>query len=105
MICAYKVINIPSRYLNKSVFWNWDSTFKGIRRFALIGADITKDKKSAIVVIERDSESLCDEEMDGQISDGYFEDVLTDFDVKKYITIPNWIMDTYIENMPNERTN
>lgn len=101
MIKAFYVSKLPKKDCEKSVFWNWDNSFgEGIRRFALLGTEYTKRVHSAIVVIERATEALCNEEMDGQISDGYFEDTLTDFKVEEYTKIPKWILDVYSKNMP-----
>lgn len=46
---------------------------KGIRIFEAINADKTGTNDYTIIKITRETAQECDEELEGQISDGYFE--------------------------------
>lgn len=45
----------------------------GVRNIKILNSDITGTNDYSIVIITRDNEALCDREMDGQWSDGIFE--------------------------------
>ena len=60
--------------LSPSVKWDWSDESAGTRIFEAINSDITGCSDFSIVRITRDTEEECDKEINGQISDGYFED-------------------------------
>lgn len=45
----------------------------GVRNIKILNSDITGTNDYSVVIITRDNEALCDREMDGQWSDGIFE--------------------------------
>ena len=58
----------------ESVQWDWSSEQLGTRRFLALNADKTGTNDYTIVSITRNNAQECVREMDGQVSDGYFED-------------------------------
>ena len=60
---------------SESVHWDWSDDREGTRIFEADNFDKTGTNEYTIVRITRDTAELCDEEMEGQITDGYFENV------------------------------
>ena len=56
-----------------SVRWDWSNEYDGTRIFEAVNSDITKTNEYSMIRITRDKESQCEDEMSGQVSDGYFE--------------------------------
>ena len=57
----------------ESVRWDWSNERDGVRIFEADNFDKTGTHDYSLIRITRDTAELCDEEMEGQISDGYFE--------------------------------
>lgn len=57
----------------ESVNDDWSNDAVGIRRFEAINADMTGTNEYTIIKITRNTAQECDDELEGQISDGYFE--------------------------------
>ena len=57
----------------KSVRWDWSNERDGIRIFEADNFDKTGTHDYSLIRITRDTAKLCDEEIEGQICDGYFE--------------------------------
>ena len=58
---------------DESVRWDWSDEIFGIRIFEAENSDKTGTNEYSIIKITRNTEEECDDEMEGQISDGYFE--------------------------------
>ena len=56
-----------------SVRWDWSNELDGTRIFEADNCDKTGTNEYSLIRITRDTAELCDEEMEGQICDGYFE--------------------------------
>ena len=56
-----------------SVKWDWSNKADGVRIFEADNFDKTGTHDYSIIRITRNTWEECDEEMEGQISDGYFE--------------------------------
>ena len=56
-----------------SVYWDWSNKQDGTRIMEVFCADLTGHPSYVIVRITRDTEKDCEDEIDGQITDGYFE--------------------------------
>lgn len=56
-----------------SVRWDWSCKADGVRIFEADNFDKTSTHDYTIVRITRNTAEECDEEMEGQICDGYFE--------------------------------
>lgn len=56
-----------------SVYWDWSNKRDGIRIFEADNYDKTGTHDYTVVRITRNTADECDEEMEGQITDGYFE--------------------------------
>lgn len=56
-----------------SVVWDWSCKADGVRIFEADNFDKTGTHDYTIVRITRNTADECDDEMEGQISDGYFE--------------------------------
>ena len=56
-----------------SVEYNFTDDHFGVRYIKVLNSDITGTNDYSIVIITRDTEKLCDKEMEGQLSDGIFE--------------------------------
>lgn len=62
-----------SESFNKSYTYNFTDEYDGTRIIEVQNSDITGTNEYSIVKITRDTAKLCDEEMEGQITDGIFE--------------------------------
>ncbi len=62
-----------------TVRYNWDSEYDGTRRVEFINSDETGTNEYTLVKITRDTAKACADEIDGQITDGYFENVCVGF--------------------------
>ena len=60
-----------------SVYWDWSNEKDGTRIFEAINYDKTGTNEYTIIKITRNTSEECDREMEGQISDGYFENCYT----------------------------
>ena len=58
---------------NPSVTWDWSCEADGVRIFEADNFDITGTHDYTIIRITRNTWEECGREMEGQISDGYFE--------------------------------
>lgn len=58
----------------ESHFFNWSNEHTPIRKFAILGSDVTGFATVTYALVERESDEACDAEMSGQLSDGWFED-------------------------------
>lgn len=58
---------------DRSVRWDWSNEQDGVRIFEAINSDITGTNEYSIIRITRNTEEECYDELEGQISDGYFE--------------------------------
>ena len=56
-----------------SVKWDWSNKADGTRIFEADNFDKTGTHDYSLIRITRNTWEECDEEMEGQISDGYFE--------------------------------
>lgn len=56
-----------------SVRWDWSDEIDGVRIFEAENFDKTGTHDYSIIHITRNTWEECDEEMEGQICDGYFE--------------------------------
>lgn len=56
-----------------SVRYDWSNSENGTRIVELQNADTTGTNDYSVVIITRDTEELCDLELEGQLSDGIFE--------------------------------
>ena len=74
---AWKVYGIDGHRQREtfgpSVRWDWSNKEDGVRIFEADNFDKTGTHDYTIVRITRNTEKECDEEMEGQITDGYFE--------------------------------
>lgn len=61
------------RSFEASVKWNWSDDDCGIRIFEAINADKTGTNEYTIIKITRNTARECYDELDGQLTDGYFE--------------------------------
>ena len=57
----------------ESVKWDWSCPADGVRIFEADNYDKTGTHDYSLIRITRNTYEECDEEMEGQISDGYFE--------------------------------
>lgn len=62
-----------SESFGPSVYWDWSCKSDGVRIFEADNYDKTGTHDYTIVRITRNTWKECGEEMEGQISDGYFE--------------------------------
>ncbi len=56
-----------------STFWDWSNKQDGVRIMEVFCADLTGNSSNIVVRITRDTEEDVYDELDGQITDGYFE--------------------------------
>ena len=56
-----------------SVYWDWSNERDGVRIFEADNFDKTGTHEYSLVRITRNTAEECDDEMEGQITDGYFE--------------------------------
>lgn len=59
----------------ESVHWDWSNERDGVRIFEAENQDKTGTNDYSLIKITRNTEEECDEELEGQITDGYFENV------------------------------
>lgn len=57
----------------ESVKWEWSNETDGTRIFEADNHDKTGTNDYSLIRITRNTEKECDEELHGQITDGYFE--------------------------------
>lgn len=57
----------------KSYLWNFTEENKNTRIIAVINSDLTETNNYSIIVIARETEKEIDDELNGQIDDGIFE--------------------------------
>lgn len=62
---------------NTSFIADYSDTEQGLRKLAVINADLTGTNMYSIIIVERETEELCDDEIEGQLSDGVFENCRT----------------------------
>ena len=58
---------------DESVKWDWSNKVDGVRIFEADNYDKTGTHEYSLIRITRNTYDECDEEMEGQICDGYFE--------------------------------
>ena len=58
---------------NPSVDYDWSSKKDGIRKVSLLNADKTGTNEYTIIHITRNTGEECEAELEGQLSDGVFE--------------------------------
>jgi hypothetical protein len=77
---AYRVYGVPG-HRQKEAFNNsyrWDfSEGDNARIIEVLNADITGDYNFSVVIITRNTEKECDQELEGQLTDGVFENSRT----------------------------
>lgn len=61
----------------RSVKWDWSGGNLGVRIFEAWNSDKTGTNDYTIIRITRNTAEECDRELDGQITDGYFENYYT----------------------------
>lgn len=57
----------------ESVRYDWSDDKVGVRIFEAINSDKTGTNEYSIIKITRETAQECDDELEGHISDGYFE--------------------------------
>lgn len=63
----------PSISKTPSVYWNWSNEKDGTRIFECFNSDLTGHKSYSIIRITMDTEEDVDDEWEGHLSDGFFE--------------------------------
>lgn len=80
---AWKLMTPLLAKSNPSVYWDWSCESDGTRIMEVYTSDLTGHTSYILIRITRNSEEECDEEFEGQISDGYFEDYRGDIKGKE----------------------
>lgn len=76
MRIAYKISGIPGHRqresFGKSSFWDF-SEGDDLRKITVLREDVLQTNDHVVIIIERNTADECEAELDGQLSDGVFE--------------------------------